>query len=177
MWILPVEWHCTGGTASLDPPLAPSNHVKWNKFVFKDSVGTLRADLELQTLPTLCHSLGPGCPSPAWLCGGASPIHCTTLPTYVSSSPVDLPKSCSNLGTEQRIDLRYAAQDGVDVWLNEKAWDWHEQWCWAGGTGMILPVGGMLGKAYVCASLLWHMLFITRGKRGNENYSKYYNNL
>lgn len=32
----------------MDPQLAPSNHVKWDKFVFKDNVGTLRADLGLQ---------------------------------------------------------------------------------------------------------------------------------
>ena len=64
----------------MDPPLAPSNSVKRDKLVFKDSVGTLRAALGLRALPALCHPVGPGCPGPARLRGGADPIHCTSLP-------------------------------------------------------------------------------------------------
>lgn len=78
---LAVKQHCTEDTASLDPLLAPSNCVKRDKLIFKDSVGALRAALGLRALPALCHPVGPGCPSPNRLHGGADLIHCTTLPT------------------------------------------------------------------------------------------------
>lgn len=78
-WKLGVKQHCTEDTASLDPPVSTIS-VKNDRFVFKDTVGALRATWGLRALPMLCHLMGPGCPRPAQLHGRADPIHCIGLP-------------------------------------------------------------------------------------------------
>lgn len=86
-WKLAVKQHCTEDTANLDPSLAPSNSVKRDQLIFKDSVGALKATRGLRALPTPRHPVCPGCPGPAQLHGGAGLVHSSSSPASGSPSP------------------------------------------------------------------------------------------